>query len=162
MRKSLEPKVMSPDRPADVDADRIPGPDLDDLSEEDRQASRRLFSLRTVVGTHVRNAAGDNLGNLEEVVFDPSDGSIVYCAVSYGGFLGMGDKLFAVPWEALTYDTHSREFVINVDRELLEKAPGFDKDHWPGTADSTFVDALLQHFGCRSGGMRQAGEEVHR
>jgi hypothetical protein len=52
-----------------------------------------------------------------------------------GGFLGIGDKLFAIPWRSLTLDPENKCFILDVARDRLERAPGFDKDHWPAIAD---------------------------
>ena len=68
-------------------------------------------------------------------MIDLDDGLIAYAVLSFGGFLGMGDKLFAIPWEALILDTENHAFILDVDKEVLKNAPGFDKDHWPGTAE---------------------------
>src|SRR5262245_19378827 len=62
-------------------------------------------------------------------------------------FLKMGNKLFAIPWEALQADTVNKQFVLNVDKSLLENAPGFDKDNWPDMADLTFGTNLYRHYG---------------
>ncbi len=69
-------------------------------------------------------------------MIDLDNGRIAYCVLSFGGFLGMGDKLFAVPWSALTLDTENKCFILNVDKERLNKAPGFDKDNWPYMTDA--------------------------
>ena len=97
-----------------------------------------LLSSRTLCGDRVKNAAGEDLGKIEDLMIDLYSGHVVYAVLSFGGFLDMGNKLFAVPWEALTVDTIKKEFTLNVNRSDLEKAPGFDKHQWPNMADSTF------------------------
>ena len=62
-------------------------------------------------------------------------------------FLGMGGKLFATPWSALTLDTENKCFVLNVDKERLDNAPGFDKDKWPDMADQTWADEIHSYYG---------------
>lgn len=59
----------------------------------------------------------------------------------------MGNKLFAVPWEALKIDEANHEFILNVDKEFLQRAPGFDKDDWPDMADPTWGDQVHDHYG---------------
>lgn len=70
-----------------------------------------------------------------------------YAVLSFGGFMGMGDKLFAVPWQAFTIDEDKKQFVLNVDKAKLEKAPGFDKNAWPDFADPTFMQSIDQYYG---------------
>ena len=106
-----------------------------------------VLSASSITGTKVLNPAGEQLGSIEDLMLDTGTGDIAYAVLSFGGFLGMGDKLFAIPWEALTIDTADHSIVLDVDREKLEQAPGFDKDDWPTTADSTWMHDLHRHYG---------------
>jgi hypothetical protein len=105
------------------------------------------MSAGTLAGDRVRNAAGDDLGKIEEIMLDVPSGRIAYAVLSFGGFLGMGNKLFAVPWNALTLDEAEHEFILNVDKETLENAPGFDKDNWPDMSDPTWGSQVYGHYG---------------
>ena len=96
---------------------------------------RRVMSAGTLAGDRVRNAAGEDLGKIEEIMIDVPSGRIAYAVLSFGGFLGMGNKLFAVPWNALTLNEAEHEFILDVDKSTLENAPGFDKDNWPDMSD---------------------------
>jgi len=109
--------------------------------------SPNLLSTSTLEGDEVRNPEGEKLGTIEDIMINVDDGCIAYAVLSFGGFLGMGDKLFAVPWETLRVDTNEECFVLNVEKEKLEKAPGFDKDHWPNMADPTFQEQIYGHYG---------------
>jgi hypothetical protein len=60
-------------------------------------------------------------------------GRLAYVVVSYGGLLGMGDKLFAIPWSAVRWSADKDYFMLNMDKEALKNAPGFDEDHWPAS-----------------------------
>lgn len=95
----------------------------------------RLHRASEAVGMKVRNGNGDKLGKVEDIVIAMNSGNIRYVALSFGGFLGIGDKFFAVPFDAVTlqYDADDKDFalVFDVTKEQLEKAPGFEKDHWP-------------------------------
>ena len=87
-----------------------------------------------VVGADVKNSKGENLGKVEELVIDPNTGAISYAVVSFGGFLGMGDKLFAVPFALLKAPEvpegdRMANFTFDVEKSRLEKAPGFDKNN---------------------------------
>ena len=106
-----------------------------------------LLSTSSLKNTKIVNLDGEDLGNLEDIMLNVNDGDVAYAVVSFGGFLGMGDKHFAVPWDALTVDSVEHRIVLDVDRERLENAPGFDKDDWPTTADDTWMNDMHQHYG---------------
>ncbi len=72
-------------------------------------------------------------------MLDMRSGKIAYAVLSSGGFLGMGNKLFAVPWNALKLDSVNKRFVLNVEKDSLKDAPGFDKGAWPDMADTTWA-----------------------
>ena len=107
----------------------------------------RTLSSSSIVGTNVRNRAEEDLGSIQDLMIDTNDGSIAYVVLSFGGFLGMGDKYFAIPMEAFIIDAEKEEFVLNVTKEKLENAPGFDKDNWPSSADTAFIDSIYNHYG---------------
>ncbi len=98
-------------------------------------ATPTILSASTIIGDSVRNPAGEDLGSIKELMLDVHNGRIAYAVLSFGGFLGFGSKLFAVPWPALTLDADNHCFVLNADKERLEQAPGFDKDNWPHTGE---------------------------
>jgi sporulation protein YlmC with PRC-barrel domain len=100
------------------------------VNESMQQVSR----ASKIIGTAVKDTYGDNLGDIKELVLNPESGQVVYAVVSYGGALGLGDKLFAVPWKALHWTSDKEHYVLNVDKATLTKAPGFDKAHWPDSA----------------------------
>ena len=105
------------------------------------------LSASTLTGDKVRNADGDDLGHLEEIVIDLEGGRVSYAVLAGGGFLGMGDKFFAVPWDLLTVDTDNKEIVADISKESLKNAPGFDKDNWPETHDRTWVTDVYRYYG---------------
>ena len=108
---------------------------------------QRVLSSSTICSDHVRNAAGEDLGKIEELMIDLDAGRVAYAVLSFGGFLKMGNKLFAIPWEALQLDAHNKQFILNVDKSRLENATGFDKDNWPDMADPRFGKSVYQHYG---------------
>ena len=89
----------------------------------------------SIIGTDVVNPKGDSLGNVKEVVIDPRTGKVAYAVVSFGGFLGRGEKLFAIPFSLFEYNVAKNEYVLDVSKERLDAAPGFDADHWPSMAE---------------------------
>lgn len=97
-----------------------------------------LLSAATITGDDVCNMRDEKLGKIEDVMVDVADGKIRYAVLASGGFLGMGDRLFAVPWKALKLDKEHKRFMLDVDAERLKDAPGFDKDHWPNMADASW------------------------
>ena len=106
-----------------------------------------VLSASTLINDRVTNAVGEDLGKIEEIMLDVPTGRIAYAVLSFGGFLGMGDKLFAIPWEALRLDPESQTFVLDVPREALESAPGFDKHDWPPMADPEWGNAIYAYYG---------------
>src|SRR5678816_1551288 len=115
------------------DARRGPGPDL--------------MGADTLVGNDVCNQKGEDVGDIKEIMLDMRNGKVGYAVLSFGGFLGMGEKLFAVPWDALTLDTKNKRFVLNVEKDRLKNAPGFDKDHWPNMADQSWAREIHSYYG---------------
>lgn len=101
----------------------------------------------SIIGTDVVNPKGDNLGDVKEVVIDPRTGKIAYAVVSFGGFLTMGEKLFAIPFSALEYNHAENEYVLDVSKEKLEAAPGFDADKWPTMADEKWNRDVYTYYG---------------
>lgn len=108
---------------------------------------RRTLGATTLVGDRVVNLAGQGIGRIEELMVDVTTGRVAYAVLSFGGFLGFGNKLFALPWSALTVDEAHRRFVVNVTREALEKMPGFDKGHWPDLNDLEYAAGVYHHWG---------------
>jgi len=82
-------------------------------------------------------------------MIDTPTGRVAYAVLSFGGFLGMGDKLFAIPWSRLSLDEDRKVFVLDVDRATLERAPGFDKDNWPDMADRAWGTQVHTYYGAR-------------
>jgi sporulation protein YlmC with PRC-barrel domain len=110
----------------------------------------RLMGADTLIGEDVYNTADEDLGDIKEIMLDMQQGTIAYAVLSFGGVMGMGNKLFAVPWEALTLDTENKRFILNVSKSKLKDAPGFDKDDWPDLADPSLVGTLNNYYGLTS------------
>lgn len=108
---------------------------------------RRVLAASTLEGDPVRNSVGDDLGTVDEIMIDLPSGRVAYAVLSFGGVLGMGSKLFAVPWNALRVDEDEQCLVLDIDKQTLETAPGFDKNNWPDMADSTWASGVYRHYG---------------
>ena len=115
-------------------------------TDPDRQY-RRVLAASTLAGDKVRNAAGEDLGKVDEIMIDIASGRIAYAVLSFGGILRMGNKLFAVPWSALRVDEDEKCFILDVDKKTLENAPGFDKDKWPDMTDTTWGSEVFRYYG---------------
>jgi sporulation protein YlmC with PRC-barrel domain len=114
-----------------------------------------LMGADTLIGDSVVNGNDDNLGDIKEIMLDMHTGQVAYAVLSFGGFLGMGTKLFAVPWQALHLDTVNKRFVLNIDKERLKNAPGFNEDAWPDMGDVTWSNQIHSFYGTdpsRAGG----------
>src|ERR1700694_351556 len=105
-----------------------------------------VMNAASLTGDDVVNAAGEDLGKIEAIMLDVTSGRIAYAVLSFGGFLGMGKKLFALPWGALTLDAVERRFILDASKEKLENAEGFDKDHWPSMADPGWATRLYSYY----------------
>lgn len=105
-----------------------------------------ILSASTVIGDSVVNYEGDSLGDVKEIMLNTGTGEVAYVVVSFGGFLGMGDKLFAIPMTAFEIDTANKQFKLNKSKAELEDAPGFDKDNWPETNSEYWSGNLIRDF----------------
>lgn len=106
-----------------------------------------ILSSSSITGTNVTNQKGESLGEIKDLMIDTESGTVTYAVLSFGGFLGLGDKYFAVPFEAFNVNTTTEKFVLNIPQERLENAPGFDKNNWPKTSDHTYWNQLHDHYG---------------
>lgn len=104
------------------------------------------LSASSLTGNKVRNSQGEDLGKVEDFMLDTSTGEVSYAVLSFGGVMGIGDKLFAVPLQALRTDTERHEFILDESKERLESAPGFDKDHWPETGDDEWRHEVKSYY----------------
>lgn len=109
----------------------------------------RCLSTDTISGDAVKNRAGDDLGEIKELMIDVVSGRVAYAVLSFGGFLGLGNKLFALPWSALELDAANKCFILDVTKEQLTKAPGFDKDNWPDFASAQFHKDTYAYYGSK-------------
>ncbi|MBB5610044.1 MULTISPECIES: PRC-barrel domain-containing protein [unclassified Janthinobacterium] len=106
-----------------------------------------LMGADTLIGDHVHNARDEHLGEIKEIMIDMRSGKIAYAVLSHGGVFTIGEKLFAVPWEALLLDTVNKRFTLNIDKERIADAPGFDTDNWPNMADQAWANELHTYYG---------------
>lgn len=113
---------------------------------EDRPA---MLWASTLIGDRVVNPAGEKLGKIQELMIDPDSSRIAYAVLSFGGFLGLKQKQVAIPFQALRLAVERKGFILDVDKEKLERAPAFDKHSSPGTAVRTWGSQIHGYYGCR-------------
>ena len=112
----------------------------------DQVGEAALLSAGTITGDDVYNLQSEELGKIQDVMLDLADGRIRYAVLASGGFLGMGGRLFAIPWKALKLDREHKRFTLDMSAERLKKAPGFDKDHWPDMADTSWNSSVESYY----------------
>lgn len=103
-------------------------------AQEANESMQQVSRASKITGTKVKNTTGDSLGDIKDLVIDPERGEVVYAVVSFGGVMGLGNKLFAIPWRALHWARDKEYYVLDLDKDTLKKAPGFDKKHWPANS----------------------------
>jgi sporulation protein YlmC with PRC-barrel domain len=106
-----------------------------------------VLGASSITGDEVYNSQSEHLGQIKEIMIDRRTGQVAYAVLAVGGFLGMAEKLFAIPWEALTVDDEDGYLILDVDKSVLKEAPGFDKSEWPTRPDRTLIDSIHSHFG---------------
>jgi sporulation protein YlmC with PRC-barrel domain len=106
-----------------------------------------VVAASSLEGETVLDSAGETVGEIEEIMLDVAGGRVAYAVLAVGGFLGIGEKYFPVPWSALTRDTARKCFVLGIDKDRLADAPGFDKDHWPSMTDREWAGRLSDFYG---------------
>ena len=106
-----------------------------------------LMGAKTLLGEDVVGMGEENLGDIKEIMLDMRSGQVAYAVLAFGGLFGLGEKLFAVPWQALRLDTVNKRFILNVAKDQLANAPGFDKDNWPDMADQTWARQVNTFYG---------------
>ena len=115
----------------------------------DQGPGPQVMAADTLTGDEVRNGADEKLGEITDIMLDVPTGRVAYAVMSVGGVLGIGNKLFAIPWSAMQLDTDGKCFRLNVARERFDQAPGFDKDHWPSMADQRWAEDVHAFYEAR-------------
>src|SRR5665647_1462242 len=105
----------------------------------------QFLTASTIKGEKVINKDGEHLGKIEDLMIDLENRRVVYAILSFGGFLGIGDKHFAIPLEALSHRPNERDFILDVSKDVLEKAEGFDKDNIPSNREA--LASIYTHYG---------------
>ena len=118
------------------------------VTSRDKAEMYGVVSASKIIGEEVVNRQDENLGKIHELVIDAKEGRLAYAVLSFGGFMGMGNKLFAMPWSAFEFAQHENKLILNVDKEKLKAAPGFDQDaKWPDFADRNWGNSIYKYYG---------------
>lgn len=106
-----------------------------------------ILSATSLIGTPVRNDSDESIGKIEDLMINTRTGEMLYTVLSVDtGFLDMGTKYFAVPLQRYQFDTIREMMILDVAKEKLESAPGFDKDNWPTAEDEEFLKTMFTHY----------------
>jgi len=108
--------------------------------------SHAIFSTSAFKGAPVPNFAGEVLGTVDEFVLDFDAGRVAYVVVSVGGFLGVGEKLYAVPWELFSIRADEHVLFVDIDKQMLLDAPGFERSRWPDMTDEQWAEEIHAHY----------------
>lgn len=134
-------QVTSPDQGAALKTQ-----DGTDLTYRAQGHAGKAFKIQEILGSNVRNLQGEELGEIEDIVVDVDSGRILYAIMDFGGFLGIGEKSFPVPWESLAPLPSEGVFYLNITKDRLEKAPSYDKDKMPELASAEWGDVGEFYF----------------
>jgi sporulation protein YlmC with PRC-barrel domain len=115
----------------------------------DNTLTSSIVRAKDVIDVSVKNNADEDLGSIKDIVLDKKSGQVRYVVLSFGGWLGLGNKLFALPWNAIHYDNDDDCFILNVEKEKIKNAPGFDDANWPDMADRKWETKIFDHYGTK-------------
>ncbi len=124
----------------------------DNLTGQNQEGSNanwpvKILTVTSIIGDKVENNQGEDLGKIKDIMLDIQAGTISYVVLETGGILGINEKLFAIPFRALKLKQEDHKFILNVDKDQFEQAPGFDKDHWPGTNSHEYYQGVGSYWG---------------
>jgi hypothetical protein len=114
-----------------------------------RDETSRLIAADKVNGSAVYNRAGERLGTVYDVMIDKISGKVAYAVMSFGGFLGIGERYHPLPWSVLTYDTNMGGYVVDLDRARLEGAPSYAANENIDWNDRVWGQRVSDYYGTR-------------
>lgn len=106
----------------------------------------RRLTATSIIGDRVQNTNGEDLGKIQNLMINLHSGKVEYAVIEFGGFLGLGEKLFAIPFGELRVDEKNELFILNRDKEYLKDSPGFDPSHWPDTNDHSYFSDVDTYY----------------
>ena len=109
--------------------------------------STEMSNAKSLIDADIFDTSGERLGGVEDLVVDVHNGTVAFVVVSVGGMLGMGGKLYAVPWQAVRLQPDHRQFILDVTGDRWKNAPGFDKSSWPDMSSEEFRNQIYGYYG---------------
>lgn len=106
----------------------------------------KRLTATSIIGDSIENPKGEDLGKIANLMINLATGKVEYAVIEFGGLLGVGKKLFAIPFEELHVDEDKEVFILNRDKEYVKDSPGFDADHWPGTNDHHYFNDVNAYY----------------
>lgn len=118
----------------------------------ENRTNELILSTSTIEGSTVRSLSDERIGTIKDIMLDTDSGEVVYVVLSVDtGFLNLGSKYFAIPWQAFSFNSHFDDvFILDIDKERLENSPGFDKDNWPSGPQREFITEIHTYYGIDS------------
>jgi sporulation protein YlmC with PRC-barrel domain len=107
----------------------------------------RRLTASSIIGDSVENPEGEDLGKIDNLMINLNTGKVEYAVLEFGSFLGIGGKLFAIPFSELNLDPDRELFILSRSKEYLKQTPGFDKAHWPDTNDHAYFNDVNTYWG---------------
>ncbi len=117
------------------------------VHQADARDRSGVFKASELIGMKVLGTDGKSLGDIKDLVINPDDGAIDYAVLDFGGFLGIKDKYFAIPWDALQVASDKSKVLIDATKRDLKHAPGFDKNNWPDFGDLAQTTVIYEFYG---------------
>jgi hypothetical protein len=112
-----------------------------------RDETAGLIAASKVEGTYVYNRKGDHLGHIYDIMIDKKTGKTAYAVMSFGGFLGIGERYHPLPWSMLDYDVSQGGYVVDIDKSRLESGPSYDATSAPDWNDPAYGRRVDEHYG---------------
>jgi hypothetical protein len=114
--------------------------------EPAREETTTLISADKVEGTSVKNPRGESLGSIDTVMIDKFSGKVAYAVMSFGGFLGIGDRYHPLPWDVLHYEPKESAYIVDVDKAMLEKAPSLAREEYATMQDRDWGERVYRYY----------------
>ena len=118
------------------------------MNHEGADANRPVSRLTasSIIGDSIENAKGENMGKIDNLMINLRTGHVEYAVVEFGGLLGVGKKLFAIPFQELKLNPEREVFILDRDKDYVRESPGFDPSHWPATNDHSYFDTVDGYY----------------
>jgi len=110
------------------------------------RAKTGIVDAEKLIGCKVENLQGESLGKIETLIVDLREGRVTAAILSFGGFLGLGEKLYPVPLGSITFKPEDERCVMDMDKEALKRAPAYSRGEWPDWSDREWIGRVYQHY----------------